>query len=108
MTPKEINLSHLNISMNRSGNQKISDFRNFPRPYTALGYYLEGSMSFYEGERCESVSENELIFVPQGSTYYSTYPNDSRHIAIYLSMAHFSTSVRGRGNTESRGSSETT
>lgn len=65
----------------------ICDFSKTPRPHYCMGMILKGKGVFaFENEEVH-VKHGDIIFVPEGSTYISTWNGDPN---IFYVSAHFS------------------
>ncbi|MCI8388315.1 MAG: helix-turn-helix transcriptional regulator [Clostridiales bacterium] len=80
-----------------SDSEKMCDFRKLPRPSASIAYLMSGSADFYVGNDTESsrlvhFETDDLIFVPYGSTYMSTWKGaepskPSKCYSIYFTFA---------------------
>ncbi len=64
------------------------DFSNIPRPHYCMGLIMKGSGVFTFKNKSVAVNEGDIIFVPVGSTYISSWKGDPeiRYISVHFSF----------------------
>ncbi len=65
----------------------MCDFSNIPRPHYCMGLITDGSGEFRFKNKSVTVKKGEIIFVPVGSTYISSWQGNEK--ISYISV-HFS------------------
>lgn len=62
---------------------KAGEFHVAPRPYAALALRLQGTGVICAGGNAYSISENDIVYLPQGLAYTAEY-TDTEMIAIHF------------------------
>ncbi len=81
-------LSFFKVDKYNYNNTYICDFSNIPRPHYCMGLILEGKGIFTFDKNEVTVAKGDIIFVPVGSTYISTWIGspDVTYISVHFSF----------------------
>ncbi len=85
-------LSFLSVTKYTQTDKQECDFTEIPRPHYCMGLILDGKGDFRFKDKTVTVEKGDIIFVPLGSTYVSSWSGDNG--ALYIS-AHFSFETHG-------------
>ena len=68
------------------------EFLSFPRPHHILSFLIEGSAVFKNSDCVIELYPGEIIFIPQGTVYYSVWSGSNPHcISLFFDVAPSST-----------------
>ncbi len=84
--PTLAELSYFRISCASHDQGLVADYTQDPRPFYSFGFILEGEGDFVTEERTVSVTSGDVIVVPFGCRYYSTWraPQGSRYVSMHF------------------------
>lgn len=76
----------------------VSDFTSQPRPLHSVAYVAEGRADFVCGGIHHAVGEGEVIYVPKGARYFSTWLGDpqTRFYSCFFDLVPFGEPIGNR------------
>ncbi len=83
-------LSHVQVSKYKYEIEKILNFAQSPRPHYSMAFILNGHGNFFYKNETISVSKNDIIFIPIGSTHLTKWLGNPyvEFISIHFTFEH--------------------